>query len=534
MTKRHVFTMALLAGTALIAAPAMAADNSAAMMQQQQMQQLQDQLRSVQQQLDALKAADTAQKDAMAKEAAAREAAEKAARDANLVAGGRNVIQGGAVVMIPPANPKVLESATHSFTMSSADGAWSIQPTGRVHLDFGAYLSQKPELATGIGGNGTAGKLQGGVNARRVRFGVTGRANTDFTYQVVLEAGGTNDGVPTGGSNPLINAAQIGYTGIRNTILEAGYSSTFFTLDEATSSNNIIFMERASPVTVGSSVSAGDPRFNAGFRTWESNWWFGAYVTTAAPGVSHALVNRGLASFQRLTYNPIQSGLTSVHIGINANQVFEVPTAGAAGFGSITLSDRPEVRIDTTTFLTTGGLGTAANPVTGMQIYGVETAAALGSFFYQGEYFRYAVDRRGKTKAQFDGGYLQASYTFGGRHTYSANCGCYGGVNPIDPFNPLKGGMGAIELAARLSYVNLVDQYDANLTAALQPNMVNGGQQTNMTLGVNWYWNSNMLWKLNYIHSNFDKKNPRTSATAGATKVGVGLDILAARFQFMF
>lgn len=532
MTKRHVFTMALLASTALIAGPALAADNAAAQTQMQ-MQQLQDQLRSMQQQLDALKAADAAQKDALAKETAAREMAEKADRDANLAAGGHNVIQNGAVIMIPPANPKVVESGTHSFTLSSPDGAWTIQPTGRIHLDMGTYLTQSPDAATGPG-TAVGGKLQGGVNARRVRFGVTGRANSDFTYSLILEGGGTSDGSPTGGSAQLVNTAQIGYTGIANTIIEAGYFAQYFTLDESTSSNNILFMERATPVTVGSAVNTGDPRFGAGFRTWAPNWWFGAYMTANQPGVVHAQVNRGLGSFQRFTYNPIQDGLTSVHIGVGVNEVFEVPTAAAAGFGSITLSDRPEMRIDTTQFLSTGGLGTAASPVTGMQIFNVETAAALGSFFYQGEGFHYAVNRQGKTKAEFDGAYGEVSYTFGGRHTYTANCGCYGGVVPVDPFSPIRGGMGAIELAARFSYVNLVDQYDANATAASQPNLVNGGQQTNLTLGVNWYWNSNMLWKLNYIRSNFDKKNPRTTSLTGPTNVGIGLDILAARFQIMF
>src|SRR5262249_52743814 len=146
-----------------------------------------------QQQLDALKTADTAQKDALAKETAAREAAEKAARDANLEQGGHNVVDNGTVKMIPPANPKVVESGSHSFTMSSADGNWSIGPTGRVHLDMGASLTQQPQAATGPG-TAAGGKLEGGVNARRARLGITGKAMGDFTYTLILDGGGTNDG----------------------------------------------------------------------------------------------------------------------------------------------------------------------------------------------------------------------------------------------------------------------------------------------------------------------------------------------------
>ena len=64
--------------------------------------------------------------------------------------------------------------------------------------------------------------------------------------------------------------------------------------------------------------------------------------------------------------------------------------------------------------------------------------------------------------------------------------------------------------------------------------MVNGGRQTNLTLGLNWFWNSNMLVKLNYIHTNIDKANPVT--VPGGTPIGAGLalDAVVARFQAMF
>ncbi len=64
--------------------------------------------------------------------------------------------------------------------------------------------------------------------------------------------------------------------------------------------------------------------------------------------------------------------------------------------------------------------------------------------------------------------------------------------------------------------------------------MVNGGRQTNYTLGLNWFWNSNMLWKFNFIHTAFDKANPITAASALPIPLGLSLDTFAARFQFMF
>jgi len=492
-----------------------------------QIDALQEQMRSMQAQLDALKAADAAQKDALAKETTARQNAERAARDAAVTAGGTLVFEGGRQVVRPPQNPMVTQSGTNRFAMSSADGAWTIAPTGRLHFDFGGYINQN---ADGITGPATAagGKLSSGVNARRARLGVTGKAWTDFTYSLILDAGGATDGASA------INTALIGYTGIANTIIEAGYSSQHFTMEEATSSNDIVFLERSSPTTIASSFNSGDPRAAAGFRTWDTNWWFGAYVTASAPNVTHALTKRGFGAYQRFTYNIINEPLQTLHIGVGSAQVFQAANTGPNTAQSITLSDRPEVRIDPTTLLNTGALGTVANPVTGARVYAGELAATAGSWFLQGEYFKYDVARRGRTDANFNGAYLLTSYTWGGRRSYSVNCGCYSGVNPITPFSPNKGGMGAFELAARVSYVDLIDEYKSFLPLTAQPTAVNGGRQVNYTLGLNWFWNSNMLWKLNYIHTDFNKANPVTATNANVAPLGVDLDTLAARFQIMF
>ncbi len=525
MNIRIALAAGLLATTALTPAAAIAADNAAGLARE--IQALKDQLNAMQKQLEALQTREAESRDALAKEVEAREASEKAARDQNLAAGGRNVIEAGQVRMIPPATPKVTQSGTNRFALSSADGAWTIAPTGRVHFDMGVYLNQDAEGATGPG-TLAGGKFTNGVNARRARLGITGRAMSDFTYALILDAGGAQDGTAS------INEARIGYTGLRNTVFEIGYGAQYFPMDDSMSSNDILFMERASPVTIASSFNAGDPRFSAGVRRWESNWFAAAYVTASTPNVQHGLTTRGFGAYQRLSYNPIQTDLTSVHIGVSAAQIFEAPTSGANTPASFTLSDRPEIRIDPTTLLNTGALGTAANQVTSAQVYGVEAAAALGSVFMQGEYLWDVVKRQQGSPVNVGGGYVQASYTIGGRRTYSPASGAYSGVNPVTPFSPKTGGWGAFEFAARVSYMDLVDNYTSSRLAADQPFMVNGGRQVGYTLGFNWFWNSNMLWKFNFIHTEFDKANPITATNALPIPLGVSLDTFAARFQFMF
>jgi phosphate-selective porin OprO/OprP len=534
MKKLYAVTAALLATTAIAITPAFAADaktKAQPTSTERQIQMLQDQLRSMQQQLDAMKASETATRETVANEKAVREAeakdrAEKelAAKEIALKDGAKQVFQNGKVVIIPPPYPKVVEPANHRFQLSSADGAWTIAPTGRVHFDVGGYLDQKPDTAQtlGVGDN----RLTSGVNVRRGRFGITGKAMSDFTYTFILDGGGATDNAT------LINTAQLSYTGFKNTSIDFGYFAQYGIMEEAMSSNDILFMERSTPTTLASSFGAGDPRFGFGVRNWSSRYFFAAYVTGSKPGDTHQNFLRAWNGLTRLSYQLVQEDTMTAHLGAGVITTLQVPNSGPGTARSITFSDRPELRIDPTNFINTGALGTLANPVTSSQVYNVETAATFGQFFYQGEYFKYVVNRSGRARADFDGAYAEVSYAWGGRRTYTANCGCYSGINPISPFSLSSGGMGAFEIAGRISYANMTDLYNSSLPTASQTlGFVNGGRQTNYTLALNWFLNSNMMFKVNYIHSNLDKAN--ASASKGIP-AGINMDAIAGRVQFVF
>ena len=552
MNKLYAVTAALLTSTALAATPAMAAEKQTDLAKQVQM--LQDQLRTMQQQMDALRSSDQATRASVAQEKEIIEAERKARAEKEMAEkeqaikdGAKTRIVNGKTVLTPAPLPKIVEPANHRFQFSSADGAWTIAPTGRVHFDYGGYLNQKPETAQAIGVG--ENRLTSGTNVRRGRVGVTGKAMSDFTYTFTVETGGSSDTTNTasgGAITAVINQAQLSYTGFRNTSIDFGYFAQYFVMEEAMSSNDILFMERATPATLASSFGAGDPRFGFGFRTWEPRWFFAAYITGTQPGVRHDLTYRNWNAFVRGSYQLVQEDTRTLHIGAGAISTLQVPnggppTAGVNTARTIGFSDRPELRVDPTALLNTGALGTVANPVTSAQVYSAELAGTYGAFFVQGEYFKYHVNRANyvptanangdPNKINLDGAYLEASYAWGGRHTYSVNCGCYGGINPIDPFSLSGGGPGAFELALRISYADLVDKYNSSLVAAAQPGSVNGGRQTNYTVGFNWILNSNMLFKFNYIHSNLNKAN--ANARTGVAS-GFNMDALAGRVQFVF
>jgi phosphate-selective porin OprO/OprP len=447
----------------------------------------------------------------------------------------------------PPA-PKVVQSGSNRFSIESADGQYSAALTGRIHADIGDYVNYDPKSKSTSPQN-----LNSGFNLRRARIGVTGKAAGDFTYGFIYDAGGTTDASPTG-----IQTAQVGYTGIKNMIFEIGYSDTFFTLDEATSSNDTLFMERASPANVATGVDTGDFRSNAGARWFDDRLWVGAYFTGPANLQVH---NQGesIGAFQRVAYQVLSEPDYTLHIGGAVNEIIKAPANGGSAastvskadpvtgivttttnpsVASIALSDRPELRIDTTSLLSTGQLGTIANgvshAVSGGYIADVELAGGYGPLFVQGEYLHYSIDRIGLATAEFDGGYGEAAYTLTGEaRKYNKAAGAYAGIVPAHAFDPSQGYWGAWEVAGRVSYVDLTSNFTAGKLLSAQPDAVNGGKQTIFTAGLNWYPNSYMRFMLNYIHADYDKANSGSSGILGAP-IGATIDAIALRTQVVW
>jgi phosphate-selective porin OprO/OprP len=93
------------------------------------------------------------------------------------------------------------------------------------------------------------------------------------------------------------------------------------------------------------------------------------------------------------------------------------------GAGALTLSDRPELRIDPTTILTTGAITGAS----AAQVYSGEAAAGYGLLFFQGEYLHFNMERMvGLPRLQFDGWYARGSWTLtGDSRPYNPAAGSY-------------------------------------------------------------------------------------------------------------
>jgi phosphate-selective porin OprO/OprP len=423
------------------------------------------------------------------------------------------------------AEPRVVQNAAHRFELQSADGQYSIGLTGDIQMDAGGYNFRPDSSLVG------AQNLSNGVNARRARIGVTGEAAGNFGFALVYDTGNSSDQTPKG-----IETAQVIYNGFKGFAAEFGYSNTFFTLDQSTSGNDTLFLERASPSNIATNFNAGDFRSNAGFRFFGDRYWVGGYLTGPAAGDSHTQAGERFGAFERAAFQALKGDDYSVHLGVGVDELFKAPNTGAGTADTMSLSDPPELRIDPTALLNTGTIGTLLNPVTGGYVGDFESAATYRNFFWQGEYYHYQIERQGLADNNFNGWYGQVSWTLTGeQHKYNPQAGSYFRIFPEHPFSFSNGGWGAWEIAARASYVDLTSNFLPDASLSKTPDAVDGGKQRAYALGLNWYPNDFVRLMLDFDHVDYDKANGSTSSGAAlGTPVGAKLDAVALRVQVAY
>ena len=447
-----------------------------------------------------------------------------------------------------PAPDVTVRLPNNRPTICTADGQNCVSITSRVMWDVGGYDYHPNSGAT------NPQKLDDGENLRRARIGVIGKFFGDWNYALVYDFGGSSDGfagtgstgaVPgaggatvgflPGGAVSGVENAYLSYTGIKpfggTLAIEGGVMDMLYTLDESTSSNNIVFMERASSGIIAQNIAAGDFRSGIGARWFNDTLWMGAYATGPATGAIHSAsslnpngTTEQTGAFGRIAGQVISGNDYSIHLGAEAEALIRAPRDEITGAQTLTLSDRPELRIDPTTLISTGALA----GVSGAQVYSGEAAATYGPLWVQGEYFWYNVDRNNSpiplTSVKFNGGYAQASWVLTGEnHKYLPESASYGGIKPANPFSLAGGGWGAWEIAGRVSTMNLNDQ----LATA---NGVAGGQQTVYTAALNWYINGNVRLMFDYLHGTIAKQ----ISAVNTGNAGAKFDAFAMRTQVQF
>jgi len=237
-----------------------------------------------------------------------------------------------------------------------------------------------------------------------------------------------------------------------------------------------------------------------------------------------------LGGSARLTFSPVHTDSTVYHVGVvgryqslNNHDMNGNPLTASNTREPNVFSTRPEARARNTSSLVDTGFIRARS----YNVVAGEALAMWGPATLEGEYFQADVQRvpnindgpLGKDNPRFHGWHVQGGYLLTGEsRRYDFATGTL--RNPL-PANKL----GAWEIVARFSFVNLVDKN------------VYGGSEHNTSFGVNWFINDNVRIGANYIRASIHNtgvpagRAPVVQSTEPAKRQ---LDIVGLRFAVAF
>ena len=332
---------------------------------------------------------------------------------------------------------------------------------GRLHLDYSVTSEDENETFTD------------GFNNRRARLGGGGALNEDWDGRVEVNVA---EGSLSAADFRLRRSLPAGGR------LWLGQFKVPQGLNQLTSSNDITFIERSSV----SNIIPDSRRIGVAYENTQDVFSFKTMFFQRALGDDRGDgpddgdyfgdQPTGLAA--RAVFAP-HVGTGRAHFGLSAVGESQDKAHDKS------LGDRPELRDGDG-----GGVRLINTNVPGVEDtlkLGLEAAYIDGPFSVEGEYLQVDIDTEDGSDPTFDGWHVQGSYVLTGE-SRGYSTGGFGGVTPA-------GQRGAWELAARYS---VMDLDDSGFT---------GGEQKNLTLGVNYYRTSNLRFMANVVFADVEYAN---------------------------
>jgi phosphate-selective porin OprO and OprP len=367
-------------------------------------------------------------------------------------------------------DPEAKISLKEGFKVKSQDGDFQVQPSVYVQFDSAWYDDEKTDFSNG-------------TELRRARIALAGTILKDWDFKLEADFAGTTQ--DTGTTNEVtLTDAFVRYTGFKPfpdlgpLAITAGNFKMPFGLEAVGSARYLTFLERGLPFAfltlraLGGMISIGGDNWTV------STGIFGDTVTTQNSD------DEGMGAAARLTYAPFFQTNRVLHFGISGGRR-EPPDSKTVRFRS-----KPESNIITDP-VTTGRLVDTRDIPGGVNYYtllGGELAVVYGPLSFQSEYIRAEVDRDLGGDLDFDGYYAYASWFLTGEsRNYKPDKGVFDLIVPKRPFSLKSGGLGAWEIGVRFSEIDLND------------GAINGGEEQDLTVGLNWYPNAFLRLMANYV-----------------------------------
>lgn len=340
-------------------------------------------------------------------------------------------------------------SASKPLLSAKPEGSddFSVELSGRVQADAAFFNEDRTQI----------GNAQ---EARRVRLKAAGAIYRNWLYVLELDFE----------SSASLSYAEISYAGFKDVRINLGYIKAPFSLDNQTSSSYTLFQERSllhdtfdPPKRIGASVET-ERDWGGGFTAE-----IGVFGQTV-PGDTKPDGDSGEGVASRATYAFVHTDTRLVHVGSSAE--WRNPGDGE----TVQLRTRPGAHL-APRLVDTGTIPEVDDDTK----LGAEFAGVAGQLSVQGEYTTEQVNRHAGDRLNFAGWYAQAGYFL--TDDSPAASYTHGVFGRIDP----HGRHGAWQLALRYDAVNLTD---ADFV---------GGEEANLTAGLNWYANRYLRMSMNYV-----------------------------------
>jgi len=405
---------------------------------------------------------------------------------------------------VEPLQPREHIIRANRFRVETADGQHRFGIRGRLMADYGRG-SFDSELESVAREDGPIPKH--GTILRRARLGALGVMWDNWEWQMEVDFR----------DNEIRFAnAYVAYLFSQGR-LAVGHFKEPFSLESSTSSRRLTFLERAAPVD----ALRPDREMGIMYETLIPRAYVGVGLFGGRGVVRERDVDEGYSIAGRASFAPHLTDDSFVHLGAFYNYRKNAVDRDAAELTSVRLRTRTGVRALDLRLIGRDDL----EGVDDLQRWGLEGAFGMGPFSLQGEYLRANIDldRRAVVDAlggnatdagslTLDGYYVQASYFLTGeQRNYRAFSGDFGAQQTNTIFG--RNGPGAWELAARF----------ATQDSSEHSRVGRGQKLDHWTLGLNWYPNPDMVFKLNAMRF----KNERDGETAKGT-------VFAARAQYEF
>lgn len=345
--------------------------------------------------------------------------------------------------------------------LQSDDGNFKLSLGGRTAVDA-AWFDDDTELQQALGNQ------QDGIGFRRAYLYMAGLIHGWIEYKSEYEFAGDKVGF----EDVYVGFTKLPYLGR----VRFGHFDEPFGLELRTSNRHTTFMERGLTHTIIHGTNTGVLAKNLVMND-RIFWGAGIFRDTdrgrdTGDGAYNVI--------GRLVGLPIKSDDNTelLHLGISRNH--RNPD------GPVRFSSKPESDLSNFRYVDTGNI-----LVDGEDLTGLEFAWIHGPLSFQAEYVFDSVDTQQGGNANISAWYAFVSYFLTGESRFY-DLGSATFDRPRVSKNYREGGPGAWEIAARFSSIDLDDD------------IVHGGKQDDITLGLNWYFNPNTKLMFNYIRALVD------------------------------